>query len=206
MAPTEHTAKIKKPASARSEVSARSPRKPSSAAQTKIRPAVSRSAAKATEEKSVVTQSSESAVLSHKEVSRAIAATPKNGFFRALGRRKEATARVRMTETGTGAITVNGRPFDKYFPLAITQESIVAPLKLTGQRDNHDYSVKVEGGGWRGQEGAMRHGLARVLLQWNPEFRPPLKKAGFLKRDPRAKERKKFGLKSARRAPQWAKR
>ena len=128
------------------------------------------------------------------------------GFYRAIGRRKEATARVRMMETGTGSITVNARPFEKYFPLAIMRDEITAPLKLVGQFDNHDFSIKVEGGGTQGQAGAVRHGFARVLLQWNAEFRPPLKKAGFLRRDPRAKERKKFGLKGARRAPQWAKR
>lgn len=128
------------------------------------------------------------------------------GYYRAIGRRKEATARVRMMETGAGIITVNARPFEKYFPLAIMRDEITAPLKLVGQFDNHDFSIKVEGGGTQGQAGAVRHGFARVLLLWNAEFRPPLKKAGFLRRDPRAKERKKFGLKGARRAPQWAKR
>ncbi|MBI5230026.1 MAG: 30S ribosomal protein S9 [Candidatus Magasanikbacteria bacterium] len=132
--------------------------------------------------------------------------SPAKGFYRAIGRRKEATARVRMMETGNGSITVNGRSFEKYFPLVIMRDDIIAPLKLVGQFDNHDYSIKVEGGGTQGQAGAVRHGMARVLLQWNVEFRPSLKKAGFLKRDPRAKERKKFGLKGARRAPQWAKR
>lgn len=131
---------------------------------------------------------------------------PIKGYYRAIGRRKEATARVRMMETGSGKITVNGRSFETYFPLAIIRDEITAPLKLVGQFDNHDYSIKVEGGGTQGQAGAVCHGFARVLLQWNAEFRMPLKKAGFLRRDPRAKERKKFGLKGARRAPQWAKR
>lgn len=155
-------------------------------------------AVKSVIEKIAIKDSSENQTVGNK--------TPAKEFYRAIGRRKEATARVRMTEIGKGSIMINGRAFEKYFPLAIMRDEITAPLKLVGQFDNHDYSIKVEGGGTQGQAGAVRHGFARVLLQWNAEFRPPLKKAGFLRRDPRAKERKKFGLKGARRAPQWAKR
>jgi small subunit ribosomal protein S9 len=127
-------------------------------------------------------------------------------YIYAVGRRKEAKARVRLTETGTGKFLVNERSINAYFPTFMLQDMIMAPLRLTGQDKNHDITVKVVGGGTQGQAEAVRHGISRCLLKWNLEYRPSLKKAGFLKRDPRTKERKKFGLKKARRAPQWAKR
>lgn len=127
-------------------------------------------------------------------------------FIYAVGRRKEAKARVRLTEIGTGKFLVNERGVNAYFPTFMLQELIMAPLKLTGQEKNHDIFIKVIGGGTQGQAEAVRHGISRCLIKWNAEYRPALKKAGFLKRDPRTKERKKFGLKKARRAPQWAKR
>lgn len=132
-----------------------------------------------------------------------VAATSK--FLSAVGRRKTARARVRMTETGRGAFIVNGKELNKFFSQALA-ELVVTPLKLTGQDVNHDFSVKVSGGGSQGQAEAVRHGLARVLVKWSEDYRKPLKRAGYLKRDPREKERKKPGLKKARRAPQWAKR
>lgn len=127
-------------------------------------------------------------------------------FISAVGRRKRAQARVRMTEAGKGLFTVNGRELKNYFPSPNLFETVLAPLKATGQDLNHDFSVKVVGGGWRGQAEAVRHGLARVLVKWNDDFRKTLKSTNFLTRDSREKERKKPGLKKARRAPQWAKR
>ncbi len=127
-------------------------------------------------------------------------------YLMAIGRRKSATARVRLFESGQGRITVNGRELKAYFPVFQLFEMVLAPLKLTGQLENHDISIKVLGGGKQGQAEATRHGITRVLVKWNADFKPTLKKAGFLTRDSREKERKKFGLKKARRAPQWAKR
>lgn len=132
-------------------------------------------------------------------------ATKNNTATRAVGRRKEASARVRLTANETG-VTVNGKPIEQYFPFKIHQELIVAPLKLVGLDGSFSVSVKVEGGGTTGQAEAIRHGIARALVTLNAEFRKTLKAVGFLRRDPRAKERKKPGLRSARRAPQWSKR
>lgn len=123
-----------------------------------------------------------------------------------IGRRKEATARIRFLETGHGKIIVNGRDLKQYFGTTILREMVAAPLKLTNEEGNHDVEAKVAGGGIHGQAEAVRHGIARALVKWNPDFRPALKQAGFLKRDPRSKERKKFGHKKARRSPQWSKR
>lgn len=124
---------------------------------------------------------------------------------RAVGRRKEAAARVRLTAGETG-ITVNGRPIEKYFPYKIHQTLIAEPLKLVGLTDAFGVSAKVAGGGLTGQAEAVRHGIARALISLNAEFRKTLRAVGFLRRDPRAKERKKPGLRRARRAPQWSKR
>lgn len=131
---------------------------------------------------------------------------PAGSFVHAVGRRKEANARVRMSESGNGQFTINDRNLKNYFPNFQLFDLILAPLKLTGQEGKHDISVKVVGGGKQGQAEAIRHGVSRVLVKWQAEFKPALKKAGYLTRDARVKERKKFGLKKARRAPQWAKR
>jgi small subunit ribosomal protein S9 len=121
------------------------------------------------------------------------------------GRRKSAVARVRLVP-GTGKITINNRDFVDYIPSAATRLDVLQPLNLTNTATSYDVIVKVDGGGISGQAGAIRHGITRALLQVNPDFRPTLKKAGLVTRDPRAKERKKYGLKKARRAPQYSKR
>jgi small subunit ribosomal protein S9 len=123
-----------------------------------------------------------------------------------VGRRKAAVARVRLYP-GTGKITVNGRPAPEYFGgRAVYQASLMEPLALTGTRDRFDVTVRVVGGGVSGQAGAIRHGIARALTKYNEELRPPLKQARLLTRDARVKERKKVGLKRARKAPQYTKR
>lgn len=121
------------------------------------------------------------------------------------GRRKEAIARVRLVP-GHGRLQVNGRPLESYFAQPLHQTLIRQPLLLTGTTDHYDVIVRVTGGGVSGQAGAVRHGLARALCRADTEFRPTLKKAGFLTRDPRMKERRKYGLKKARKAPQFSKR
>jgi small subunit ribosomal protein S9 len=121
------------------------------------------------------------------------------------GRRKEAIARVRIIP-GEGRIAVNGRPFDQYFPLRTLQAMVMQPLEAVGGNTGLDVIVKVNGGGIAGQAGAVRHGIARALVTMDGQMRPILKKAGFLTRDPRMKERKKYGLKKARKAPQFSKR
>ncbi len=126
-------------------------------------------------------------------------------YFYGTGRRKSSVARVRLIP-GTGAITVNGRDIEEYFGLDTLKTIVRQPLVLTGTEGKFDIIAKVVGGGVSGQAGAIRHGLSRALLQAGDEMRPILKKAGFLTRDPRMKERKKYGLKAARRAPQFSKR
>ena len=123
----------------------------------------------------------------------------------ATGRRKEAVARVRIAP-GTGKWTVNGRELDGYFPNKVHQQIVNEPLKTLDVADRYDILVRVSGGGVSGQAGAVRLGIARALLETDDEARPPLKKAGFLTRDARVKERKKYGLKKARKAPQYSKR
>ncbi len=130
----------------------------------------------------------------------------KDGYLAAIGRRKESVAQVRLVHQGDGQIIVNHRPLAVYFPHFELRETIRAPLLAVGQQDQVGINVRVRGGGLRGQAEAIRLGLARVLVRLNPTFRVSLKRLGFLKRDPRVKERKKYGLKKARRAPQWAKR
>ena len=122
------------------------------------------------------------------------------------GRRKSSVARVRLYQGGTGAITINGRDIDDYFGLDTLKMVVRQPLAATETLGKVDIVATVEGGGVSGQAGALRHGVARALLLVNPDYRPILKKAGFLTRDPRMKERKKYGLKAARRAPQFSKR
>lgn len=121
------------------------------------------------------------------------------------GRRKEAVARVRLVP-GNGRIIVNKRPVEEYFPLATLQAVVRSPLQLTETEAAYDVYANVQGGGISGQAGAMRHGIARALLRVDAEVRPVLKRAGYLTRDPRAKERRKYGLKKARKAPQYSKR
>jgi small subunit ribosomal protein S9 len=121
------------------------------------------------------------------------------------GRRKQSTARVFMTP-GTGTITVNGKTLEEYLPQATLRMIVNSPLVATETVGQFDIKINVVGGGYAGQAGAMRHGIARALLEASEDYRPVLKKAGFLTRDAREKERKKYGLKGARRAPQYSKR
>ena len=121
------------------------------------------------------------------------------------GRRKKSIARVYLTP-GTGKITINKRDIDEYFGLETLKVVVRQPLVATETLEKFDVLVNVHGGGFTGQDGAIRHGIARALLKADAEFRPTLKKAGYLTRDPRMKERKKYGLKAARRAPQFSKR
>ncbi|WP_335872195.1 30S ribosomal protein S9 [Bacillus sp. 2205SS5-2] len=121
------------------------------------------------------------------------------------GRRKSSVARVRLVP-GDGSIVINDRDVENYIPFAALREVIKQPLNVTETLGNYDVLVNVHGGGYTGQAGAIRHGIARALLQIDPEFRTPLKRAGLLTRDARMKERKKYGLKGARRAPQFSKR
>ncbi|MFR8012640.1 MAG: 30S ribosomal protein S9 [Clostridia bacterium] len=128
-----------------------------------------------------------------------------NPFYYGTGRRKKSVARVRVY-AGTGKITINERDIDEYFGLETLKLIVRQPLALTETTEKFDIVCRVNGGGVTGQAGAIRHGIARALLQYDPELRSALKKAGFLTRDPRMKERKKYGLKGARRAPQFSKR
>jgi small subunit ribosomal protein S9 len=127
------------------------------------------------------------------------------GKFYGTGRRKSSIARVYLVP-GTGKITINKRDIDNYFGLETLKVVVRQPLNLVEVADKYDVLVNVRGGGFTGQAGAIRHGISRALLQVDGDFRPALKKAGFLTRDPRMKERKKYGLKAARRAPQFSKR
>jgi small subunit ribosomal protein S9 len=129
----------------------------------------------------------------------------KTETLRAVGRRKTAPARVRITK-GKGVITVNGKTLQEYFPYFEWQDMIFAPLKTVGEDKNFDVSSKVQGGGKMGQAVAVQHGIARALVMFNEDYKKSLKTTGYLTRDPRSKERKKPGLKRARRAPQWSKR
>ena len=126
-------------------------------------------------------------------------------YFYGTGRRKKSVARVRVY-AGTGKITINNRDIDDYFGLETLKLVVRQPLALTGLTEKFDIVCTVAGGGVTGQAGAIRHGLSRALLQYDENLRPALKKAGFLTRDPRMKERKKYGLTAARRAPQFSKR
>ena len=126
-------------------------------------------------------------------------------YYYGTGRRKSSVARVRVYN-GTGKVTINDRDIDDYFGLETLKLIVRQPLALTGLEDKFDIVVRVNGGGISGQAGAIRHGLSRALLNYDEILRPELKKAGFLTRDPRMKERKKYGLKAARRAPQFSKR
>jgi small subunit ribosomal protein S9 len=129
----------------------------------------------------------------------------KNERYYGTGRRKSSVARVYLVP-GSGKITINKRDIDEYLGLETLKVVVRQPLALTGTEGKYDVLVNVKGGGYTGQAGAIRHGIARALLEVDEEFRPTLKAAGFLTRDPRMKERKKYGLKKARRAPQFSKR
>ena len=130
--------------------------------------------------------------------------TVANKFY-GTGRRKKSIARVYVVP-GTGKITINKRDIDEYFGLETLKVIVRQPLETIGATDKFDIKISVHGGGYTGQAGAIRHGVARALLQADNDYRPVLKAAGFLTRDPRMKERKKYGLKAARRAPQFSKR
>ncbi|MCL2484105.1 MAG: 30S ribosomal protein S9 [Firmicutes bacterium] len=128
----------------------------------------------------------------------------KQKFFWGTGRRKKAVARVRIVGGGAGKIEINQKDIKEYFLNDILKQIVNQPLVLTGEKV--DVFVNVKGGGLTGQAGAIRHGLSRALIKFNESLKPELKKAGYLTRDPRAKERKKYGLKAARKAPQFSKR
>ncbi|MEG1593189.1 MAG: 30S ribosomal protein S9 [Oscillibacter sp.] len=130
----------------------------------------------------------------------------KKPYLYGTGRRKSSVARVHLFPNGTGAVTVNGRDIDDYFGLDTLKMVVRQPLEATENVGKMDVVATVAGGGVSGQAGALRHGIARALLLSSEDYRPILKKAGFLTRDPRMKERKKYGLKAARRAPQFSKR
>ncbi len=130
----------------------------------------------------------------------------KKPYFYGTGRRKSSVARVHLFQGGTGKITINGRDIDDYFGLETLKLITRQPLVTSGEIGKVDIVATVSGGGVTGQAGALRHGISRALLLVNPEYRPALKAEGFLTRDPRMKERKKYGLKAARRAPQFSKR
>ena len=132
--------------------------------------------------------------------------TSKKPYQYGTGRRKSSVARVHLFEGGSGSITINGRDIDDYFGRDTLKMVVRQPLEATGTIGKVDISATVTGGGVSGQAGALRHGIARALLSVDPAYRTILKQAGFLTRDPRMKERKKYGLKAARRAPQFSKR
>jgi small subunit ribosomal protein S9 len=127
-------------------------------------------------------------------------------YYQGTGRRKSATARLRLYPGGDGTITVNDKPVDEYFSRERDRSHLAEPLRVTDTQNSFNITIKVKGGGIFGQAGAVRHGIARALLEADPSLRPTLRKGGFLTRDPRAKERKKPGLKRARKAPQYTKR
>ena len=130
----------------------------------------------------------------------------KKPYLYGTGRRKSSVARVHLFPGGTGSITINGRSIDEYFGLETLKMVVRQPLEATGSTGRVDVVATVRGGGFSGQAGALRHGVARALLLMSEDNRPILKRSGFLTRDPRMKERKKYGLKAARRAPQFSKR
>ena len=132
--------------------------------------------------------------------------TSKKPYMYGTGRRKSSVARVHLFPGGTGAITINGRDIDDYFGLETLKLIVRQPLNTTSTLGKVDIEATVSGGGVTGQAGAIRHGISRALLLVDESYRPLLKSAGFLTRDPRMKERKKYGLKAARRAPQFSKR
>ncbi len=165
-------------------------------------PAKKPAAKKATKEEAVL----EAGAKMEGEEMEASKAAKGGSFIPTVGRRKTSIARVRLIKNGRGAITVNGKAYDAYFTTYDLREQVVAPMRTVGQETTVDVSAKVTGGGIRGQAEAVRHGIARALIELNPTFRGALKKLGYLTRDPRKRERKKFGKLGARRSPQWSKR
>jgi len=141
-----------------------------------------------------------------KEEKRVEGPASKINFYETVGRRKTAVARVRLFTRGDKNFLVNKKPYQNYFPTLELQQIMIAPFEKMNCNDKFGVSVKVNGGGVHAQAEAVRHGISRALVLFNPDFRKRLKKAGFLTRDARMRERKKFGLKRARRAPQWQKR
>lgn len=156
---------------------------------------------KAAEEKPEAAEEKEEAVMAEKENEE-----KKSGYLYAVGRRKEAIAAVKLYKNGKGKITVNGQLYSEYFPTDELEQIVSSPLKSVGQVDKLDIEAKVLSGGKKGQAEAVRLGISRALVLLNVNFKKNLRKAGYLTRDPRMKERKKPGLKKARRAPQWQKR
>ncbi len=154
--------------------------------------------------KTVVKKSAFAKATEGKEVKKEISKPDK--YFEAVGRRKTAVARVRLFTRGEKTFFVNGKPYKEYFPLSEMQQIALASLRKMKCLEKFRVSVKVKGGGYSAQAEAVRHGATRALVKFNPNFRKRLRKAGYLTRDPRMRERKKFGLKRARRAPQWSKR
>ncbi len=132
--------------------------------------------------------------------------TKKTDYIYARGSRKTSVSQVRFFKAGSGNITVNGKELKDYFKDAGLMDIVASPLKITGQEKITDLSIKVRGGGIHSQSEACRHGISRALIKFDEQYKPILKAEGFMTRDPRVKERKKPGLKRARRAPQWAKR
>ncbi|MDX1535284.1 MAG: 30S ribosomal protein S9 [Candidatus Spechtbacterales bacterium] len=130
----------------------------------------------------------------------------KGKYYEAVGRRKTSVARVRLMEDDSGKIVINGKDYEEYLPTEELATTANAPLRKIKMVEKFGVTVVVSGGGLSGQAEAIRHGLARALVEYDPELRLRLKKSGYLKRDPRQKERKKYGLKKARKAPQWSKR
>ena len=143
--------------------------------------------------------------ISQKKSVSGAASAKKEEVMRSVGRRKTAAARVRLTP-GTGKITINGKDFKAHLPYFEWQDIVMAPLKAVGKEKTFDVSVKIVGGGQKGQAVAVQLGIARALVVWDEELKKTLKTQGYLTRDARVKERKKPGLKRARRAPQWSKR
>ncbi len=127
-------------------------------------------------------------------------------YIEAVGRRKTSTARARITPATKLSVIVNGKKVEEYFPTEMQRSNVLAPLAVEGLEQKFAVSVQVSGGGISSQAEAVRHGIARALTDFEASLRTPLKQAGYLRRDPRMKERRKFGLKKARRAPQWSKR
>lgn len=127
-------------------------------------------------------------------------------FIGAVGRRKRAIAQVRLHHGGSGKIVINERPLEQYLPTTIQHQTVKSPLVLTGTENMFDIQILVKGGGQAGQADSIRLGIARALVDFNPEYKTVLKKEGMMTRDARIRERKKFGKKSARRSPQWSKR
>ena len=153
----------------------------------------------------VVADDTDDLIIDEKQLAKEIASKP-DKYYQAIGRRKTAVARIRMFTRGDKVFMVNGMPYTEYFKLSADQQTATASMNKMKCLDKFKVTVSVKGGGVKAQAEAIRHGTARVLVDFNANFRKRLRKAGFLTRDPRMRERKKFGLKRARKSPQWAKR